>query len=519
MLSRLETLGDHLVTAISRPIGIALLFAVLCAGLSLSFRIPDPDLFARVAVGNLVSVRGELPHLDPFAYTPLKPIWFDHEWLSGVIFFHLVTWGGEWLLLLVKVGASAATAALATTAAVTVSGKERPPFVWVMVTFYLTATAWLSSVRSHIFTYLFLAGLILAFERYRRHGERWPLFVVPFVMIVWINCHGGFVTGLGYLGVMTLGMWVYERERAIFPSLVLVASLGACLINPYGVGYLLFIVEAVTMPRPYVTEWYPPSFSEIEYLPFFLVLGVMLAGASLSGRSLRGDALVMLALAAIFGLRHARLVPIFGIFALVYGWPMVRSLVSRVNVRGRDLGRAFERLLALVVVVVILPTVLVGVSRRLDPSNEIFDYSSYPRAAMDWLWKTGATGRLLVDFDRGSFALWRLYPRFKVSLDGRYEELYPDATIELVVAALDPRHPRHATAFQSIEPTEILVDRDHVGYHDPALFGARWQTRYRDERFAIVSSRELSGSAAEASGIWEPRYRRSFGETTSKHNE
>jgi len=512
MLVRLETLGDRLVTAISRPIGIALLFAVLCAGLSVSFRIPDPDLFARVAVGNLVSVRGELPHLDPFAYTPLKPIWFDHEWLSGVIFFQLVAWGGEWLLLLVKVVACGATAALATTATVTVAGKERPSFVWVMGTFYLTVAAWLSSVRSHIFTYVFLAGLILAFERYRRYGERWPLFLVPFVMIVWINCHGGFVTGLGYLGVMTLGMWVHERGRAIFPSIILLASVGACLLNPYGVDYLLFIAEAVTMPRPYVTEWYPPSFGEIEYLPFFLVLGVMLAGASLRGRSLSGDALVMLALAAIFGLRHARLVPIFGVFAVVYGWPLVQSLIARVNVRGRDLGRAFERLFALVIVAVILPTILVGVSRRFDRSVEIFDYSPYPRAALDWLWGTGATGRLLVDFDRGSFALWRLYPRFKVSLDGRYEELYPNTTIELVVAALDPRHPRHAAAFQSIEPTEILVDRDHGGYHDPAIFGTRWQTRYRDERFALLSSRELSGNSVSGSSIWEPRYRRSPGE-------
>ncbi len=34
-------------------------------------------------------------------------------------------------------------------------------------------------------------------------------------------------------------------------------------------------------------------------------------------------------------------------------------------------------------------------------------------------------------FRWGSYASWRLAPRIKVSMDGRYEETYPDATFEM----------------------------------------------------------------------------------------
>lgn len=506
MIVWFESLGDRFVNLVSRPGIFALIVALLCGTMSMAFRVPDPDLFARVAVGNLVQAHGGIPYQDPFAFTPLKPRWFDHEWLSGVIFFHLVMWGGEWSLVLVKIAACALTAALTAGAGRLAAERARPPFGWWLCSFYLTVSVWLSTVRSHIFTYLFLALLILIFEGYRRRKCKAPLWLVPVIFAIWVNCHGGFVTGLGYLGVMTLGMWVSDRQRAPVPSIVLGLSVAACFVNPYGASYLIFVWEAVSMDRPYVTEWYPPSITEGAYYPFFLVLGLLCAAALRGYRMVPVGGLIMLALAAFFGLQHARLVPLFGLFALVYGWPMVEVLVARSSERVRDLGRASERLVASLLVIVGVPLTVLAVARPIERTTEFFDYALYPRQALDWLWATGESGRLLIDFDRGSFAIWRLYPRFQISLDGRYEELYPNSTIELVVAALDPGHPDHAAAFQVVAPTEVLVDRGHRGYEEPQLFGAGWAVRYRDERFAIVSSRPLFASPVPSFAMWEPRY-------------
>ena len=52
-------------------------------------------------------------------------------------------------------------------------------------------------------------------------------------------------------------------------------------------------------------------------------------------------------------------------------------------------------------------------------------------ARVDVLEAANAEGNLAVPFRWGSYALWRLYPRIQVSIDGRYEETYPDATFEM----------------------------------------------------------------------------------------
>jgi len=41
-----------------------------------------------------------------------------------------------------------------------------------------------------------------------------------------------------------------------------------------------------------------------------------------------------------------------------------------------------------------------------------------------WLRQSPYRGRLLNPFTQGEFLYWTLYPRFRVAIDGRYEEVY-----------------------------------------------------------------------------------------------
>jgi hypothetical protein len=55
----------------------------------------------------------------------------------------------------------------------------------------------------------------------------------------------------------------------------------------------------------------------------------------------------------------------------------------------------------------------------------------YPVREVDILSRAQVTGNLATPFSRGSYCSWRLYPRIKVSMDGRYETTYPESTSEL----------------------------------------------------------------------------------------
>ncbi|MFM1847777.1 MAG: hypothetical protein RL417_1251 [Pseudomonadota bacterium] len=407
---------------------------------------------------------------------------------------------------MLKCFACAGAVYVAAAAARSVLDGESPPPLWTLGMFFLAAPAWIITVRSHVVTYVLLGTVILLFERYRKSRPLRAIIVIPLLFVPWINSHGGFVVGLGYLGVMALGLIPFGRTAVVWGGAVTALALAAALINPYGFGYLIFIFEAVTMPRPYVTEWYPPSFGEVRDYPFFAVLLLLIIGVLTRPRNPRLDSIGMLFLSGFAAAAHARLIPVFGLFAAVYGWPIVRHLFFSGSSRWWTLRPALHHAAAFVFLLGVVPWCGFQIFQSRRVGETIFDTELYPRRAFDWLWATGATGKLLVDFDRGSFALWRLYPRFQISLDGRYEEVYPNSTIELVVAAFDPQSPRHRAAFEQIKPTEILVDNAHQGYRDAAIFGADWGTVYRDERYAILSERRFSSQQLSDDPVWAPRF-------------
>ncbi len=54
-----------------------------------------------------------------------------------------------------------------------------------------------------------------------------------------------------------------------------------------------------------------------------------------------------------------------------------------------------------------------------------------PVRETDILALSGATGNLATPFAWGSYLSWRLYPKIKISMDGRYETTYPESTFAL----------------------------------------------------------------------------------------
>jgi hypothetical protein len=140
------------------------------------------------------------------------------------------------------------------------------------------------------------------------------------------------------------------------------------------------------------------------------------------------------------------------------------------------------------------------------------NYASLPVGAVEWLRSTRTQGRLLVDFNAGSYALWRLYPNMKVSVDGRYEECYPEETVRDNALAFRPDLAVGRAALERFEPTHILVQqRDGVTNLERA-FGDGWRVVYRD-RDAVVLGQSRAAETVETTEVvsvpgdmWNPRF-------------
>ena len=70
--------------------------------LTFVINMPDYDLWARLAVGSIFFQTGHVLKHDIFSYLPTKPLWVDHEWGSGVVFYLLAKYMGEWGIFALK---------------------------------------------------------------------------------------------------------------------------------------------------------------------------------------------------------------------------------------------------------------------------------------------------------------------------------------------------------------------------------------------------------------------------------
>jgi hypothetical protein len=199
------------------------------------------------------------------------------------------------------------------------------------------------------------------------------------------------------------------------------------------------------------------------------------------------EALLVPAAALFFGLRSARLAATFFFAVAVYGADVPATLLREgplsapaVRARLRAVRRAGALLVPPAAVALALP--LAAFLAR--PGAYRLDLSRYPVEAADWLQESGASGRLLVSFNDGSYALWRLHPALLVSMDGRYEEVYPESTVEDVAAAVDPAAPGHAAALARVRPDWILAAA--AAPEALAAWAPDWEPRFFGGGWAVL---------------------------------
>jgi hypothetical protein len=471
----------------------------------------DPDIFARVAVGRLIERDGAVPKVDPFAYTETKAVWYDHEWLSGYVFFVVSQFGGDLSLFFLKSLVCLLTLYFLARAQRPDREYSMSDWVWFVLLICGCAQVWNNDVRSRVFTYLFLSLFFLVMKRFRDHGQSGLIVLLPVIILVWCNMHGGFVVGLALLGAFGMSLLISRSRAGLTVSLVLTLCCVVTLINPYGPGYIAYIFEAVMYERVHIPEWAGVEILSLEMAALTFVGAVSVWGWFKDHKRFSPEAVVFLLGSVYFAFQHLRLVPIALMVGIVYWSDAFHIVVNDLKHGCRAIYRATVRALAMgYAVLILLFGGMTGVFFA-DISGFSFDYDYYPVKAMAWLRDNYRGGNVLIHFNYGSFALWRLYPRFKVSVDGRYEEVYPERTAVAVATALDVDHPGQRAALEKVWPQFIVIPSDSEAFAKRGRFGGEWALIYQDESFGIHALADgiealENATHSEPAAIWTPMF-------------
>jgi len=289
-------------------------------------------------------------------------------------------------------------------------------------------------MRSHTFTYCFFAVTLLGLEEIRA-GKRWPVFVLPAMMLVWSNVHGGFVAGLGAIALYTLFALLTRRQGKRMLLIALACS-AVTLINIYGLKFWTYLLPALLNPRPKIAEWQPlPLFANDVFLSFrilFVLVLLLLLAAWRRTEKTSWPGLILLALTAALAWHSRRHAPFFGVTSLAFVGPFLQTALSSFAVRlPQPLRTAFKPALAVATLYGVI-AIFVATYWLPDASFELLSPVGLdPVREVDILSRAQATGNLATPFIWGGYCGWRLFPRIKISMDGRYETTFPESTFEM----------------------------------------------------------------------------------------
>jgi hypothetical protein len=304
---------------------LAIWLGLTLVGSAALFR--DPGTFWHVRLGAQTLTTGRVHDVDRFSFTQAGTPWVDAQWLPECLMalvYRAAGWDG---LLLLTAAGLALVYALAT-ARLTRHGWN-PVAAIVLLMLVLVGSSHQFHVRPLVLTIGFLAwtyGLLIDVESGRR-SARQLAWLVPLV-VVWTNCHGGVLAGIGSLGLVVAGWWLQGFVGRASPAnawksrlgtaLLVVACVAAVLVNPYGIALPRTWMHVLGLPLPEMIQEHAPLDFTRSYAQLLALLAVlyMVALAAVPWRRWSAAWLLPLVWFALAVLR-VRNAPLFAVTAMI----------------------------------------------------------------------------------------------------------------------------------------------------------------------------------------------------------
>jgi hypothetical protein len=253
--------------------------------------IPPNDFWWHMATGREIVASGQIPLVDHFSFTQSGMPFFNQGWLAQILMYGLYQAGGLPIVILSQALLIAGAYGLLLRLCIQRTGRLRMSVALLLLTTMpLSFDNW--TVRPQSYVFPLFVGFLYILTQYRLGMAR-RLWMMPILMICWVNMHGSFVLGLALIALTIFGMvveQVWEQKnrrtleqtgavarapisnRALFFWGVITAL--ATLVNPRGIGVLSYVRDLLSSSQvtSLVQEWVPPTIRDTGGMIFFIFL-------------------------------------------------------------------------------------------------------------------------------------------------------------------------------------------------------------------------------------------------------
>jgi hypothetical protein len=412
----------------------------------------DSDTWWHLRAGKTILDQGAILDHDLFSLTRQGESWEYPGWLAEIAIygaFNLFGFPGLNLLT-----------ALAVTAAFimlwfALEGRLLLRSAVLLLAAITSAVFW--SARPQIFSLTLSAAYLLILEREQRSAGR-LLWLLPPLMALWVNLHGGFAIGFILIALYLIGTllaaaldwnqralglrrtWGLYRRRIV--RLAGVGLLGAVFvgINPHGYTMLSYPFKTVSIGvlQSYIQEWQTPDFHQAQVLPFLLMMLLSLVALAGTKEKVEPIRLVLVLAFVALALMAARNIALFAIASSPFLVRHLDSAFSRLalpSTRNRPIPERRARAVNLVLFALLLVPAGFKVMIPLAPrTNEEAVRQAFPEAAVEYLRAADVPGPIFNSYNWGAYIIWSLYPEYLSFVDGR-TDLFDDELLRQYLTA------------------------------------------------------------------------------------
>jgi hypothetical protein len=345
-----------------------------------------------------------------------------------------------------------------------------------------------------------LASIYIAIlSRFLNEERTKILWWLPPMMLLWVNLHAGYALGLGLIGLFAVSAALDGKWRLLRPlAVTLLVSIAVVPLNPNGLRMFSYPLETLTSPSmaAYIEEWASPNFHQVTYLPLALLLFTLIGVLALSPKRAQAGEVFLLLVTGFGALRSVRHIPIFALIAApVVARNLWAIMVSRGWEKWFTKPEAPAMGMALVINLVLLLSPMGVACLRVGhfvAYQQKYEAKNYPQRAVDFLAEKQLNGPIYNQYGWGGYLIKRLYPTYRVYIDGR-ADVYGDAFMTEAMRTYDGREGWRGP-LDRLSVTTVLVSPD-APLASLLRTDGEWKTAYEDEQ-AVIFTRPQSTQTA-----------------------
>lgn len=492
-----------ILPSVTDVVFVALLCTLVFTSLSVRL-LGDAGIGWHIRTGQIILATHRIPRVDPFSSTMAGKPWFAWEWLydvtvgwidsgtgvNGVVWFNALVIALVFACLferLMRQDANLIVAVLLTLLAISASMIHflaRPHVVsWLLTLIWF---AILDGTEQE------------AFSSGAAPNRR--LWILPALMLVWVNLHGGFVIGFVLLGIYWISAcwtWWRTKQGRLEDDLIRIAarrrvskllwlsviSAAASLVNPYGwklhEHVIAYLSDGFLMNH--IQEFQSPDFHGWAQRCFLVLLLIAAAALALRRRKLRLSGLLVVLLAIYSGLYAARNIPVASILLGMIVGPVICAgsnsrFFGQIGAMQDELRQHTWPLIAVLFTLAVATHA--GRIGSAQPMDAHFDSRRMPIAAVNYIEQHNLQAPVLSTDFWGGYLVYRLFPREQVVVDDRHD-LYGAAFFKSYLNMY--RGQDGWQEFLRVHPAGCLLFPRDAAITNLLLEDASWKRVYEDQ--------------------------------------